>query len=67
MDSVGMALGLAAARAAQTQAAVAMQILKQNAQAEASIVQLLQSSTENAQALASSTPPGMGQVVNISA
>jgi hypothetical protein len=56
MDAASLAAGLAAARMGQVQLALAAKMLKMNAQAAQSVVQLLEASQANLQQLAAAGP-----------
>lgn len=49
---------------AQTKTALASEFVKQNAQAEASVANLVEESSQNLQQVSSSTAPGTGQNVD---
>jgi hypothetical protein len=65
MDAASLAAGLAAARMGQVQLALAAKMLKMNAQAAQSVVQLLEASQANLQQLAAAGP-GLGANLDIS-
>ena len=66
MDSVAMASALVGAKAAQTQVAVAAEMMKMNADAAASIVQVLEAAQQNIDRLAN-VAAGIGGNLDISA
>jgi hypothetical protein len=65
MDAASLAAGLAAARTGQVQLALAAKMLKMNAEAAQSVVQLLEASQANLQQLAAAGP-GLGTNLDIS-
>jgi hypothetical protein len=63
-----LALTAVATQAQQTRDAIAISVMKQNAQAERSVANMLEQSVSEGEALArSATPPGVGTQVDISA
>lgn len=66
MDVSSIAAGLAAARMAQVQIAFAAKMMKMNAEAQASVVQLLDAAQANLDRLAN-VPSGVGTSVDVSA
>jgi len=66
MDSVALASAMVGAKAAQTQIAVAAEMMKMNADAAASIVQVLEAAQQNLSRLAN-VAAGVGGNVDISA
>ena len=64
--SVSTAAAYAGAQAAQTQAALAATFAKQNADAQAGLVAVIEQAVEAAKQV-SATAPGTGQVVDIQA
>jgi hypothetical protein len=66
MDSVALASAMVGAKAAQTQVAVAAEMMKMNADAAASIVQVLEAAQQNINKLAN-VAAGVGGTVDISA
>jgi len=63
-DSIAIAKTLAATQASATQQALQTEMLRQQAQADQSVVTLLQESVEQTQA---TLPAGQGQAVDITA
>jgi hypothetical protein len=66
MDSVALPSAMVGAKAAQTQIAVAAEMMKMNADAAASIVQVLEAAQQNISRLAN-VAAGVGGNVDISA
>jgi len=66
MDPTSLAAALAGAQMSQVQMAIAAKILRMNADASASIVQVLDAAQQNIQSLAN-VAAGIGQNLNISA
>ena len=66
MDPVSLATALAGAQMSGVQMALAAKMLRMNADAAASVVQILQAAQQNMQSLAN-VAAGVGQNVNISA
>ena len=66
MESVALASAMVGAKAAQTQVAVAAEMMKMNADAAASIVQVLEAAQQNINKLAN-VAAGVGGNVDISA
>ncbi len=66
MDPVSIASGLVAARVAQTQLAVGAKLMRMNANAEASVAQLVDAASQNANRLADAAA-GLGQNLDITA
>ncbi len=63
-----LALTAVATQAQQTRDAIAISVMKQNAQAERSVANMLEQSVSEGEALArAATPPGVGTRVDISA
>jgi hypothetical protein len=68
MSVIGTAAAFASSQAAQTQAALATTVIKQNHQAEAGLVALIEQAVEaGKQAAGSPTAPGTGNVVDVKA
>ncbi|WP_342359220.1 putative motility protein [Terrarubrum flagellatum] len=68
MDSVSLAQGVVAANVAKTQNAVAAKLMKMNVDANKSIADLLESASNNLQALAdAANPAGVGGNLDIKA
>jgi hypothetical protein len=65
MDPASLAAGLAAARMGQVQLALAAKIMKMNAEAAQSVVQLIDASQANLERLAAAAP-GLGANLDIS-
>jgi hypothetical protein len=61
MDVAAIATAMMAAKASQTQTAMAAKMMKMNLDAQASIVQVLEAAQENLAAIA----PGIGQNLDI--
>lgn len=66
MDSVALASAMVGAKAAQTQVAVAAEMMKMNADAAASIVQVLEAAQQNISRLVN-VAAGVGGNIDISA
>jgi hypothetical protein len=66
MDPASLAAALLGAQNAQTQFVVAAQMIKMNAQADASVVALIDAAQQNAASLAN-VPDGVGTHLDISA
>jgi hypothetical protein len=66
MDSVAVASAMMGAKAAATQTAIAAEMMKMNAEAAASIVQVLEAAQQNISRLVN-VAPGVGGNVDISA
>ena len=64
MDPASIASSLISARTAQTQLAVATKLMRMNANAEASVAQLVDAASQNAGRLAN-TAAGIGQSLDI--
>jgi len=67
MSTVSTALSSIAAQQVQTQGALAAVFAKQQAQEDASLVALLQDGAKNIEKISSTPPPGLGQIVDVSA
>jgi len=67
MSAIATGLTLAAAQQVQLQGALAAVFAKQQAREDASLVALLQDGAKNIEKISSTTPPGLGKVVNVSA
>jgi hypothetical protein len=66
MDIAALAAALAGAQCAQTQLAMATQMVKMNAQADASVVKLIAAAQQNSSSLAN-VAAGVGGTLDISA
>ncbi|MEM7620928.1 MAG: hypothetical protein AAF228_10795 [Pseudomonadota bacterium] len=53
-----------ASQQAQTRTTLASEFIKQNAQSQVDVANLLEDSAQNLQQVSSSAPPGLGSVVN---
>ncbi len=67
MSSVSAALSSIAAQQVQTQGSLAAVFAKQQAQEDAALVALLQDGAKNIEKTSSTPPPGLGQIVDVSA
>ncbi len=63
MDPASIALSMMSMQSALNQTNLGVALMRMNAQAQESVVQLLQSSAQSGQA--ASLPPGVGQNLNI--
>lgn len=66
MSSASIAAAAVTAQAAQTQASLATIIVKQQHQAEAAVLNIIQAASENLEAITSTPPPGLGANIDIS-
>lgn len=67
MSAVSTAVSSVAAQQAQTQSALAAVFAKQQRSEDASLIALIQDGTKNIEKITSSPPPGLGQIVDVSA
>ena len=65
MDVASIAASLLGAKAAQTQTALAATMMKMDAEAGDAVATLLQSASDNADALIKAAAPGVGTILDI--
>ncbi len=67
MSAVSSALSSVIAQKVQTQGALAAVFAKQQRSEDASLIALIQDGAKNIEKITSSPPPGLGQIVDVSA
>ncbi|WP_181701326.1 hypothetical protein [Chthonobacter albigriseus] len=65
MDAASIAAAFVASQAETTRQALSVAVMKQQASADAAVVDLLAAATSNAQSIQAAAPPGMGGALDV--